>query len=122
MEHKHTELPWLYQKRIKDGKFYILGPYIEGRDGSGIIIPKVHNEANAAFIVKACNEHHKRGEVIGELLELVKDYKMRLESLKSCALARHDSDLESEIAAPWDAVISKVDNAIKTAEQFGKGD
>ena len=82
---KHTELPWGYARthRMSDNTWYVLvdsdgrGPIMEvgGKDLVGqiaeakyLITDPEKIKANAAFIVRACNNHYKLLEALKRLI------------------------------------------------------
>lgn len=83
MTQKHTPGPWT--SRNDHGQFAIIGA-----EPSWIcaVDKKAHNaEANAAFIVRACNSHYELLELLKETLGDVGDVKFRGKILAAIANA-----------------------------------
>ena len=77
---KHTPLPWIqdYGQTIGHIKAIVNSdkqatPTVCRYDVNTISISKDERDANAQFIVKACNEHYKQKEINADLLAALKE-------------------------------------------------
>jgi hypothetical protein len=69
---KHTPLPWRFGDNVGKRPTW---EYVEGQDGQAICLigQTSDGEANAAFIVRACNAHEDLVAALSELVELLED-------------------------------------------------
>lgn len=69
MENNHTPTPY-YVNRFK-GDSYRITPHELGGPKEDRIADGIKSEANAAFIVRACNSHDALVEALSDLLEVI---------------------------------------------------
>ena len=86
MKNKHTPLPWkvepIYNNKTGEIQYYIKDInqdtiadlyFTRSIDGETKFFPHPNSEANAAFIVRACNSHYELLEALKDLTDAIKD-------------------------------------------------
>ena len=101
---KHTELPWRINKRASmlveanNRSVCSTGGYSNISEGDAVYD---ENQANAAFIVKACNNHY-------QMLEQLKSFSWFIEKQVNLGYLNHPE---------WAKRLNDVKEAIKQAEE-----